>query len=131
MKIELNTLRVGNIIAYCTEPVVVQTIGRNTIGFTDNKNEFQREVNNTNFAPILLRPQWLENAGFDVKKGNSTSNYIYWCTGYAYLVRFNEDGIAIFLHAEGQVTQIEHVKYLHQLQNLHFGVRGDELDIKL
>lgn len=127
--IDFRSIRVGNILAYCTHPVTIQTIGKNTFGFTDNKNEFQREINNTNFTGIPLSPAILEKAGFE-KDG---VYYVNKQINEPYLRVDDESNDVVILKGNRLDYQIGicRAKYVHQLQNIVSLITGQELQITL
>jgi hypothetical protein len=78
--------------------------------------------------PIPLTPEILEKCGIELKDGNYKIDL---SIGDLY---FNEnDGIsfAVTVGYEYSETQMEHIKYLHQLQNLYFSLEGEELKVTL
>ena len=82
--------------------------------------------------PILLTDEWLEDLGFEKtvhESENSNSDY-YW-TGGLNLFVYKDDN-TIFLGAlndEGcePLLDVSALKYLHELQNLYFFLKGNEL----
>lgn len=133
--IDFRSIRVGNILAYCTHPVTIQTIGKNTFGFTDNKNEFQREINNTNFTGIPLSPAILEKSGF-VDDGNvKQSVYVYKDKNLSFSIAESQlEDNEMYISCDNAfsgINTVTGVKYLHQIQNIVSALTGQELQITL
>lgn len=76
------------------------------------------------FNPIPLTEEWLIRFGFEKNSKNNyyhdKLNYLYQ-SGNVFLDDGNDSGWSVGLKIE----------YVHQLQNLHFGLTGEELTIKL
>jgi hypothetical protein len=129
--IDVKSVRVGNILAYCTHPCTIHSIGNNTFGFThpNNPNDFLREVNNNNFKPIPLTPQILEKCGL---KGMHTKRlYKVFKISPAQSGGYNVHISNELGTMDIQQCGIPTLNYLHQLQNLYYALTGEELNIQL
>lgn len=121
---ESTELRMGNLINYKSNTVIVTGIGEYGITAKDG----ERSVINARFAtpdiePIPLTSEWLERLGFEIHANKSTDRY--WRDQYLY----SEGGLFIhFSMDEGD--KFVPCKYAHQLQNLYFALTGTELEVK-
>ncbi|MDV3461784.1 hypothetical protein CMV04_12265 [Elizabethkingia anophelis] len=73
------------------------------------------------YKPIELTEEWLLKLGF--RKSESLSNCTKATNGYKFDFAGGE---VLYLDS----IRLEHIKYIHQLQNLHFALGGEELTIK-
>lgn len=81
--------------------------------------------------PIPITPEILEKCGFVVRYVDSENinSWIEWGTNVI-LNQYKNDNSYFYLYpALWYPTQ--HIKYLHQLQNLYFALTGQELKINL
>lgn len=117
-----NELRIGNIIndmgsrAYIVDAYEIVILSRTAGG-----------KKNISFNPILLTPEWLLKFGFGKYDGGL-------------LIRLREMDRAldwdaqtglylVCLEDENNTIELEHIKHVHQLQNLYFALTGEELKI--
>lgn len=75
----------------------------------------------TAYNPIPLTEEWLLKLGFI--KSKLSSNCLKITNGYKFDFAGGE---VLYLDS----IRLEHIKYIHQLQNLHFALGGEELTIK-
>ena len=76
-------------------------------------------------------PKWLEKFGFHIdQRIHETGNYDYWADNGLLIVSFLEDEFSVRLRSAGSQTFLDHIKHVHQLQNLYFALTGEELEIK-
>ena len=73
------------------------------------------------YKPIELTEEWLLKLGFN--KSKFSSNCFKITNGYKFDFAGGE---VLYLDS----IRLEHIKYIHQLQNLHFALGGEELTIK-
>ncbi|MCT3817806.1 hypothetical protein HZQ56_17860 [Elizabethkingia anophelis] len=73
------------------------------------------------YKPIELTEEWLLKLGFI--KSKFSSNCFKITNGYKFDFAGGE---VLYLDS----IRLEHIKYVHQLQNLHFALGGEELTIK-
>ena len=79
--------------------------------------------------PIQITPEWLEKLGFI----RSDKTYSYQTSDQFYIDWTMEDGIClngIYDDIMSNGDKLEHIKYIHQLQNLYYALTGDELILK-
>lgn len=111
---KVQELRIGNWVSYPMGGNCQIQSGREIDAFDKNTP-----------SPIPLTPEILEKIGFH--------KYRYWWTRPNNTFNFEEwtnDELGLYLHVnEHKVGQ--HIKYLHQLQNLYFALTGTELQINL
>jgi hypothetical protein len=107
-------LRIGNF----TTLGVVYLIDQDVFRVVDNEGD---SFKNTwaNIQPIPLSEKWLLKFGFE------TNDVRYWQIS-SFRLHINRYGEWIF-----KVETFEQeIKYVHQLQNLYFALKGEELTIK-
>jgi len=115
-----NELRIGNMVNLCFEHKegwfkarVTEILNDNTI----NTDTTESDNNHYYFEPIPLSEEILFKVGFELKG-------VVQAIGYFRLIY--EDGGKLFFYSH-PMLKIE-VKYLHQLQNLYYLSRGQELN---
>ena len=118
-----NELRIGNLVSYRNNIVVVSGIVGNTIYYkVDNFNDYCFDINIEGckpFEPIPLTKEWLLKLGFDV---NNRPEWIDQLKKYEIIC-----GTTSYL--KGSENSVHPIKYVHQLQNLHFDLTGEEITI--
>ena len=109
-------LRIGNytlngrVVELTYDDIVV------TDGFT-----IWRQSSGLEIEPIPLTGEWLRRFGFNVSKLGINSLYLG-------LLEYSDGNVYI---DEGRgLIAIDHVKHVHQLQNLYFALTGEELTLK-
>ena len=121
-----NELRIGNFV-YFNHSDYDKTIPRK-INYTKNPNEigleciFQNRIEYNNIEPIPLTKEWLERFGFETTAWdcNTTHRLMIGKNDYCIVISSNgfcEVGDAIVMNMD----------YVHQIQNLYFGLTGNEL----
>lgn len=79
----------------------------------------------TDFEPIALTAEILEKNGFELH-GDEWQVQI---DGHTECYEFNDDGI---YYTGGEGVQLSRtIKFVHDLQNLHFALTGTELEVTL
>ncbi|WP_185285729.1 hypothetical protein [Elizabethkingia meningoseptica] len=115
---EVKELRIGNylhdrngnlckVIGLREDGIYAPVIGKATTGLPNK--------------PIELTEEWLLKLGFI--KSKFSSNCFKITNGYKFHFAGGEE---LYLDS----IRLEHIKYIHQLQNLHFALTGEELTIK-
>jgi hypothetical protein len=74
--------------------------------------------------PIPLTEEWLVKFGFKFTKNGSDIWYKEYC-----FIEFDKL-IKCYIEEGRGIICLEHIKYVHQLQNLYFALTGEELTIK-
>jgi hypothetical protein len=77
-----------------------------------------------NYAPIPLTEEWLLKLGFEKMEFNHSNSYhldLVFCG-----IVYNYEGI-IEMHLQEDEICLNHIKHVHQLQNLYFALTGEEL----
>jgi hypothetical protein len=118
-EIKLNELRIGNYLSLDNEIYKIKGINKNKIYFYYKKSEWNCNIQS--FDPILLDEEILLKCGF-IKYNTQDINPTY----ANKLFNWN-DGI-LYLIGDGFVN---HIKYLHQLQNIYHALTNEELEINL
>ena len=117
MEIKVKELRIGNLLKdkYSNEIIKVNGITESDIFFTGNfTKEWQAE-------PIEITEEWLLKFGF---KETKEDKKIKWFTKNRLDIVLGEDNFIVFDH-----LVLKHLKYIHQLQNLHFALTQRELNV--
>lgn len=84
--------------------------------------------NNNEVEPIPLTEEWLIKFGFDSRLRIDVSNGVWkHCVGYD---SDNQCWDYYQDELDADCYKVASVKYVHQLQNLHFALTGEELTIK-
>lgn len=111
-------------VAYITE-----TIGlHNNIGGTDKYQEnpiFSYDIND--LKPIPLSPEILERYGFELYTSTTIKDKPFIIFRKRTFRAKFIDGEFAGLSCNSGATDVKHLKYLHQLQNLFYSVYGYEL----
>lgn len=122
-------LRVGNLVKYDGLVWAVNAFNWSKIYLDEIKTRNRCWVDHVDFIePIVITPEWFEQAGF------SNSDGVWWVQYHMenwgmQLIYFNNE--CIVRHGfMGDFTEITNLKYIHQLQNLYFALTGKELKFK-
>lgn len=151
--IKANELRIGNLLSWNPKlispnntlppmQVEVSSIMHDRIRYVfpniENRVEpFEDDVAQTGIRyklleelePIMLTTEILENVGFKEKSGLLTSNH--YEKGDLQLKFNGECFERVSVTGVHTAASGLPIKYFHQLQNLHFALTGEELEIKL
>lgn len=141
--IDPKELRIGN---YCKDTVsgewlLVDEItkgdaGNHITGFYVVNREKYPLPNGWEAAPIPITPEWLERLGFESKKDKRIRWHEFKKLIGKYGVRVlqvnfdKSELLSVWIVAHDRFADHEHIKYIHQLQNLYFALTGQELTIK-
>lgn len=124
---EAKELRIRNLVLYAGMYLYVSAINRHgEVTLSSLIDETCTDIKNC--KPIPLTEEWLLKFGFIP------------CIGRISVFEINLRDISnykalIFYMTNGQVdidsTQLTYIKYVHQLQNLYFALKHEELEVKL
>lgn len=130
---QVNELRIGNYVNHIgydfhEDEIIpdgtydVHIVDIETLMFLEGKMDYYTK---SGFQPILLNEEWVTNFGFNyiaydgfrmsLEKHNLTYNYFL-------------DTKKCYVNINGENIFIE---YVHQFQNIHFALTGEELKIKI
>lgn len=117
-------MRIGNHIKTNGVVCTIDALLRNGNVSTDKGDGCLGE-----FKPIPLTEEWLIKFGFIDRYGSYRVFELYKI--YATFYNNNNPVVSIDYghHSEGS-EDLDHIKYVHQLQNLHFALTGKELEAK-
>ncbi len=138
-----NELRIGNLVSHHDfEGYFPKVIGikSNGVVILEMPTGFG-ELHSADYEPIPLTEEWLLNFGFEKFVYDSEE------TGYGteYKLKASEDVFMVYsddfslgLYSDESreendmavIPTYEHIKHVHQLQNLYFALTGEELTIK-
>ncbi len=145
--IQLNELRIGNIVSLLSDPIKVDAIYHDSISAKMGTLKTQYRIKD--LVPIPLTEGILLKAGFEKKYKSEDNEYLLSLLiqsrgGYGdlYFSAFAQNIESVLLvsadePANNSIICFECVgeevsaKYLHQLQNLYFALVGKELEVKL
>lgn len=125
--ININELRKGNWISFKDLwHGQVESINKVSIDIVGNNGLFTHDC----FIPVELTPDLLEKCTFDVKYSgkNTGANYDAWATIGFIQVKFLGKDVIVMQSTGGVRSTLDHIKYLHQLQNLYHALIGKELE---
>lgn len=118
-----NEVRLGNWVDF-KESVS----GKNWGNVTIDRNFFNHYDKNWVYEPIPLTEEWLVKFGFyQEKEGNFNLDVIEDVGLYS---RIYDNPFMFFLDVDSGVIELNHIKHVHQLQNLYHALTGKELTIK-
>lgn len=136
--ITANELRIGNLVTYKGDIFNIWSIGNNS---TPNKESYyvcldsQRSdkhlkgISIQDISPISLTEEWLLKFGFN--ESASGNYHEIKLTNRSSLFKIIDDDF-ITMEIGGDMpdeTELKHIKYVHQLQNLFFALSGKELEV--
>lgn len=124
---DVRELRIGNYvdgIKYINSEMVVSSIGYQSMPGEDNLyliNSYPAY----GFKPIPLTEEWLLRFGFTGNKGYMRKDNDY-SMHFEYVNDGWECNVCFGSYCEDSES-LEHIKYVHQLQNLYYALTGKEL----
>jgi hypothetical protein len=136
MSISANELRIGNYADFEGKIVYITSINHlkevkewYLEGWSDELNQ-RFGINFFDANPIPLTPEWLERFGFRKNRKFfappiNEEYEEYSLNGYVFMEDING-----YYFLSGYNWNTEHLKYVHQLQNLVFALSGEELTLQ-
>ena len=120
--IKANELRIGNILySNLTE--------RNFICNSEDIYNLAMDYNANNANYVELTEEWLLKFGFE--KDEMHNCIVIYKDSYIHIeIAFECDIKIVTISGSEAGDHMEHIKYVHQLQNLYFALTGEELTIK-
>lgn len=144
---KIKELRIGNWVRTCTPdmPIMIPHIDARVEGITIfhevefcysplNNNGFKMPTKHIIGIPITV--EWLEKFGFNKKdivwNDNSTSKDCYCLSWYYVKFEFTDPALIFFCKksVDNENIFIANIQYIHELQNICFALRHQELTIK-
>lgn len=115
-----NELRIGNLIL----------LNENTIISVSEMTVYNmiHRAESADYKPIPLTEEWLLRFGWG--KGEFDSEYMDNVSLKEEALSYNVDAKMLIIETPYHNLEINHIKYVHQLQNLYFALTGNELTIK-
>ena len=104
------------VISISGNRIVTQPVG---ISGSVSTEPISKVDGHSSAKPIEISKEWIERLGFKDSKLEINS-----CIDLIY-----REG-TLFLVMEACYTVLQHIQYIHQLQNLYFSMTGKELSIK-
>lgn len=125
-----NELRIGNLLYYknTVDVAMVEIIHKKHFDCRDKYGTF---TPNGRYEPIPLTEEWLENFGFvdfydefnDIHS-KIKNNFLFINGSMVGIVAGRLEISYLIFH------DADHIRYVHQLQNLFFSLCGEELNVK-
>lgn len=132
--IKANELRIGNYITYLDDIYVVNGIAYEELNPNKWRISFKTldgKLGNAKsvdwIEPIPLTPEWMEMMGFVEDKQHEC--YVIWESESHVAIEYFDGFVHLVGHTSAQ--PMEHIQYVHQLQNLYFALSGEELNVRL
>lgn len=121
--ISANELRIGNLANFHNDDTIFEVLGihRNPDGIDCKSKHEETYIGLEHFSPIPLTQQILLKCGF-VDNRLSLFNEL----NYMSLIWRHSK---LWLTSEHEPSCLDHIKHLHQLQNLYYALTGTELHI--
>ena len=117
-------LRIGNYVNYYLEP----PISENELVKLTLYDFINIDFGWRNYNPIPLTEEWLIKFGWGVSEfDNEMINNM---SLKDTIIGYNYKSKVLELEGETESLYFNHIKHVHQLQNLHFALTGKELTIK-
>lgn len=128
-----NELRIGNFVGndihhFCIEEL--KTMKANIMRLETLNGTIARNIYKSCHKPydelwgIRIDDRWIVKFGFE--KSLDTFTILNYAISYHNGIIYIDYGI----NSEGEI-ELEHIKYVHQLQNLYFGLTGEELKLQI
>ena len=120
-RIKIQEVRIGNIVLWNGDQVAWEV--------------FMYDCPNPNIdgdydiCGIPITPEWLEKIGFE--KDETHNIYVLWQPESGPEMGFTCEYRYVYLSRNDCHENLEHIKHIHQLQNLYFALTGEELEIKI
>lgn len=117
-----NELRIGNWVEIIQPKKEIYT--------TVEQSTFSTNIENS-FKPIILTEEWLLKFGFEFYETEKANNYKYSIWRFTFVTDGKTKGTqyANIFNALN-FREFSLITYVHQLQNLHFALTGEELTMK-
>lgn len=130
-----NELRINNLVNTEKGKITIDQIIKCYVKYGEPEyyiipiGNFNIAYNICDISPILLTEEWLLRLGFkDFSSDNNRMAYIFHVNSLLELASYNiETGIRFQTIRNGIIFQMEHIKYVHEIQNLYFALTGEEL----
>ncbi|WP_159479780.1 hypothetical protein [Chryseobacterium sp. 18068] len=121
---EANELRIGNYANHSELGIVeIIAVGRDYIYCVYNGETFYESIGR--FSPIPLSEEWMLKFDFD-----PTANNLFYHKNIQIEKQKNTFNLR-FVNPDFTTSSLRRIKYVHQLQNLFFALKGKELTINV
>lgn len=121
--IDPKELRIGNLVEWYGVPLKVTGI-RDGIYTESPPRHLVENLPMCDINPIPISPEWLERFGFYRHRDSFSLSF------GIYDAEFDTKNGYFYLSCNEYEDLVEHIKYVHQLQNLYFALTGEELKVK-
>ena len=120
---ELNDIRAGNYV----KEFEYSSRGRSHEPFF---RVIAEDIPYHNFlVPIPIDLEWCKRLHMDIEERiHPSGNYDWIAEAPGLKVRSDKGEVTVFLRMGGSMSILEHIKYVHQLQNFYYGIWGFEID---
>lgn len=122
-----NELRVTNIVSYEGKEMSIAMIGISKVSLF-KKNGFLHDANLDEINPIPITEEWLLKFGGEIEGNGYNDICIVFPNNKNSRLSMKDDFIQWTTHHSPH-ADFQHIKYVHQLQNLYFALTNQELKI--
>lgn len=125
--IKANELRTGNLVLFNGKVVKISEVGRLTIEVEINELKYLY-CKIEDLKPIPLTEEWLLKFGWG--KGEYDTEYVDNVSLKQECLSYNVGAKMFCIETNGDIMEIKHIRYVHQLQNIFYCLTGQELELK-
>lgn len=125
--IEPKELRVGNLVKSRFGITEVYSVSPHKVLIYSADKKTIHNGTKHGIEPITITPELLIELGFYSAVGSKWSNYKIICSEGIIDIVFTENDFTVFHVINGTRTIIEHIHYIHRLQNLNYALTENEL----
>ena len=137
--INQNELRIGNLVMgkhlsvrNTIEVYKIARVNWNGSIMVENRiGRFEEDMED-DITPIPLTEEWLMKCGFvNEFTGHQEDDVMRLQIKKNFMIDYDLNYMQLAINQEGDIVDVDHIKYVHQLQNLHFALTGQELNIEI
>lgn len=123
-KLEICELRIGSLVQTPDGIGLVHAmpmvLGRYVLLVSEKFQSSTRSYVLDKCKPVQITKEILQEYDFDIQIGDIKmgANYEWWAKGYALNVKYFKNELTVMYSVSGTRTVLDHVKYMHHLQNI-------------
>lgn len=123
--IKPESLRIGNIFSIHSHEGYLGDFALKAESIVLAQNDIK--AFNEGHCPYKLNEKWLIRLGFEKSQWNTESKFPCYKRGRLVIFDDKDEYDVRIEHKKGETVNIRHVKFVHELQNLHPHLTGEEL----